>query len=90
MEPSMTRTLAALSMVVALATTGGCRGTARPQFFGPGSAPYQQHQAQQFDPYPETNIGPRVDGGRPDGYTAPVAEPYRGHPNQWTQPTYGR
>ena len=78
----MLRTWAVLS--IALIPTG------RPQFVGPGSAPYQQHQAQQFDPYPETNIGPSVEGGRPEGFTAPVAEPYRGRTNQWTQPTYGR
>jgi len=85
----MVRNLAALSIVAAIIAVGGCRGTGRPQFFGPGSAPYQQQQAQQFDPYPETNIGPRVDGGRPDGYTAPAAEPYRGQPNQWNTQPFG-
>jgi hypothetical protein len=67
----------------------GCRGTQTPQIFGPGSASYQQTQAQRFDPYPETDIGPRVEGSRPDGYTAPPAEAYRGRANQWSAPAYG-
>jgi hypothetical protein len=82
----MLRKLAVLSIVVL--TTAGCRTTGRPQFFGPGSAPYQQHQAQQFDPYPEPGVGPSVDGGRPDGYLRPAPEPLRGHPNQWTAPRF--
>lgn len=85
--PSMPRTLAALTIVVAIVSTG-CRSTGKPQFFGPGSSPYQQHQAQQFDPYPEPNVGPAVDGGRPEGYANPAPEPMRGHPNQWTAPRF--
>jgi hypothetical protein len=83
----MLRRLAAISIVVVLTATG-CRTTGKPQIFGPGSAPYQQHQAQQFDPYPEPNVGPSVVGGRPEGYTTPAPEPMRGHPNQWTAPRF--
>ena len=80
----------AVHLLVVVACTAGCRGTGTPQIFGPGSAQYQQHRAQQFDPYPETNIGPRVDGGRPDGYTAPSPEVLRGTTNKWTMPPIGR
>ena len=86
----MLRMLTALTIVTAMIVSTGCRSTGKPQFFGPGpgSAPYQQHQAQQFDPYPEPNIGPNVDGGRPQGYANPAPEPMRGHPNQWTAPRF--
>ncbi|MBL9084014.1 MAG: hypothetical protein JNK76_19510 [Planctomycetales bacterium] len=69
--------------------SAGCRGTAQPQIFGPGSAKYQQTQAQRFDPYPENDIGPRVEGARPDGYTTPPGEAYRGRSNQWSAPAFG-
>ena len=86
----MVRTLLIVIVCSALATAFGCRGTQTPQIFGPGSASYQQSQAQRFDPYPETNVGPNVAGGRPDGYSMPPAEPYRGRANQWsTAPAYG-
>jgi hypothetical protein len=83
------RNLALLFVVVM--STAGCRSTGKPQFFGPqGSAGYQQMQAQRFDPYPDTNVGPEVEGGRPDGFTAPPPESTRGRPNQWTQPLFNR
>ncbi|MGC3967691.1 MAG: membrane or secreted protein [Pirellulales bacterium] len=82
------KTLLVVVCGAAVAVTG-CRGTGMPQIFGPGSAKYQQTQAQRFDPYPENDIGPRVEGSRPDGYTAPPAEAYRGRSNQWSAPTYG-
>ena len=82
------RTLALL--FVAVMATAGCRGTGKPQFFGAqGSADYQQLQAQRFDPYPDTQVGPKVEGGRPDAYTAPPPESSRGRPNQWTFPLFG-
>ena len=76
--------------VVVVALAAGCRGTGRPQFFGPqGSADYQRAQATQFDPYPDTNVAPSVGGGRPDGYSQPTPESVRGRPNQWTFPGFG-
>jgi hypothetical protein len=82
--------LAALLLIAAVTLVVGCRGTGQPHLFGPGSAEQQQHQAQQFDPYPETNIGPSVTGARPEGYTAPAPEPTRGTSNRWTMPWFGR
>jgi hypothetical protein len=93
MEPrAMPRAFAFLLVAVAL-TSCGCRNTrefAGPQLFGAPSARVQQDRAQQFDPFPDTNVGPNVGGGRPDSYTAPAPEPARGHLNQWSPPGYGR
>lgn len=88
-EVIMVRKLVWATLVVALASALGCRGTGMPQFFGPGSAKYQQTQAQRFDPYPETDIGPPVEGSRPDSFSAPPTEAYRGRVNQWSAPAYG-
>lgn len=78
------------ALVVAALCVAGCRGTGKPQFFGPqGSADYQRLQATQFDPYPDTDVGPSVGGGRPDSYSAPTPEATRGRPNQWTFPLFG-
>lgn len=62
-----------------------------PRFLEPaGSAEYQQTRAQRFDPYPDTNVGPKMEGGRPEGFDAPPPEPARGRPNQWNSaPSYG-
>lgn len=88
----MSRRFAALLLAVACSTSGGCRSRefGTPQLFGAGSAQYQRQRAQQFDPYPDTNVGPSVAGGRPDGYTAPAPEAARGHQNQWSLPFLGR
>jgi hypothetical protein len=86
----MLRPATVLLFVVASCAAVGCRGTAQPQLFGPGSAQQQQHQAQQFDPYPETDVGPSVEGGRPEGYTTPAPEATRGTTNRWTMPWFGR
>lgn len=80
-------------LVLAALAFAGCRNNREfgsPQLFGPGSADYQQHRAQQFDPYPDTDIGPSVEGGRPDGYSAPAPEAVRGHTNRWSMPIFGR
>jgi hypothetical protein len=82
--------IATLLLIVATTSFVGCRGTWQPRLFGPGSAEQQQHTAQQFDPYPETNIGPSVSGGRPDGYSTPAPEATRGTTNRWTIPWFGR
>lgn len=80
-----------MATTLCLPSSFGCRSKefGTPQLFGPGTAQYQRDRAQQFDPYPETNIGPAMGGARPDGYSAPVPEPARGHVNQWTAPAFG-
>lgn len=43
----------------------GCRGLSGPRLGSPGTAAYQQAQAERFDPYPENEPGPPVVGARP-------------------------
>jgi len=81
-------------LVAFAASLVGCQNSpffGTPRIFEPaGSEAYQQTRAQRFDPYPDTDIGPAVDGGRPEGFTAPPPEPARGRPNQWTAaPAFG-
>lgn len=52
----------------------GCCGLAPPNLHYPGPASFQQARAQVFDPYPENEPGPRIEGGRPLEYERPVAE----------------
>jgi predicted small lipoprotein YifL len=66
-----------LAAVVLAAVVGGCAGLKGPSWFHPGSAPYQQKQAERFDPYPDNQLGPEVVGARPREYEKPVAEPQR-------------
>jgi hypothetical protein len=61
-------------VVVTLLALAGCAGTATPNWHYPGSAEYQRRQAERFDPYPENDIAPPVEGGRPQGYQTPRAE----------------
>jgi hypothetical protein len=63
------------SMVVLLGLAlAGCAGTSLPNFHYPGPADYQRRQAEKFDPYPENDIAPPVEGGRPPGYEQPRPE----------------
>ena len=65
----------------------GCRGVSPPHFFHPGTAQYQQSQAQRFDPYPENEPGPEVVGARPQEYEKPPAEVLRA---RWLPWNWGR
>jgi hypothetical protein len=56
---------------------GGCAGVKGPNWFHPGTAAYQQKQAERFDPYPDKQIAPEVVGGRPREYTNPLPETER-------------
>ena len=40
----------------------------------PGRIEQQRAREVRFDPYPDNNIGPKVDGGRPPNYTTPLPE----------------
>jgi hypothetical protein len=71
----MRRTVCVLLGLVVL---GGCAGGSRlPRLFGPGTASAQRMRAQQFDPYPQRDIAPLVDGGRPREYLQPPPEATR-------------
>lgn len=73
----------ALGAILAL-FAAGCRGVAMPNLGYPGPAAYQQSRAQRYDPYPENDAGPAIDGGRPRDYQTPVAEPSRARWNART------
>jgi hypothetical protein len=64
-----------VGLLVLVATSAGCRTTATPSFAHPGGAEAQRKQAVRYDPYPDPNIGPSVDGARPRDYQQPMAEP---------------
>lgn len=42
----------------------------------------ERMQAIRFDPYPDNDIGPKIDGGRPIGYGQQLPETVR---SRWTQ-----
>ncbi|MEQ1830693.1 MAG: hypothetical protein ABL921_32375 [Pirellula sp.] len=44
---------------------------------GQGTVETQKARAVYFDPYPMNDIGPEVVGGRPRGFTNPLAEAHR-------------
>ncbi len=52
----------------------GCPNIRRPNFAHPGTAAQQRAEAEQFDPFPDPDAGPRVEGGRPPGFTRPLTE----------------
>jgi hypothetical protein len=52
-----------------------CSPTIRkPRLESPGTAPIQRYNATQFDPYPQTDMGPEIVGGRPPDFAIPVPE----------------
>lgn len=61
----------------------GCRGTDTAPILAPGTTKVQRERAQVFDPYPQTAVGPDVDGGRPREYMQPPAEPTRARWVKW-------
>ena len=65
---------AGLLILVAL---GGCRGVASPDWTHPGTASVQQKRALRYDPYPENEPGPSMDGTRPREYANPPPETSR-------------
>jgi hypothetical protein len=52
----------------------GCHTIRMPNFAHPGTAQQQRADAERWDPYPDPDAGPAVDGGRPLGYTRPLTE----------------
>lgn len=77
-----------LLLVALVSAAAGCINIPylHPPQLESGPAALQQQRAQQFDPFPDTDIGPSVDGGRPEGYTSPMPETARGNPNnRWNQ-----
>jgi hypothetical protein len=68
-------------MLVALATGAGCNyGLPRIQNWRPLSV--QRRQIQRFDPYPDNDIAPVMEGVRPPDFQQQVMEPVR---SRWYQ-----
>lgn len=67
----MTRRYALLSLALVGAT--GCAGLQGPGYIHPGTAQYQQNQAQRFDPFPATDVGPDM-AARPLAFIRPAPE----------------
>ena len=76
----------ALLGAVAFLSALGCRGTAMPSLFHPGPEKYQQARAEYYDPYPSTEMGPKMVGARPLDYEIPrpETEQVQTPPPSWT------
>ncbi len=64
-------------LIVVAVSLSGCRGVYCPTLQGPGTAEEQREWSQRYDPYPETEVGPEVLGGRPRDFNDARAEPQR-------------
>jgi hypothetical protein len=73
-----------LLITAALLMVSGC-GYGRPLLQPPGPMYRQQQNASLHDPYPDNDLGPTVDGGRPRDFQKPLAEPVRNRrvPDSW-------
>ena len=54
----------------------GCAGP-HAKLAQPGTIQQQRLRATIHDPYPDPNLGPNFDGGRPRDYLQPLPEPVR-------------
>ncbi|MEM8944742.1 MAG: hypothetical protein AAGD11_06115 [Planctomycetota bacterium] len=63
-----------ISVVLVFSLTGCSSSVFIPRILSPGPAPFQRNNAQQFDPYPQNDLGPEIVGGRPLGYMIPPDE----------------
>src|SRR4051812_2931157 len=84
-----------IAAVLLLLVVAGCANGRTAQQPPPPNNPYmargqgavprlQRMETERFDPYPMTNVGPEVMGGRPQDFDKPRAEPTRG---RWWQPS---
>ncbi len=49
----------------------------RPDFRAPGTKDFQRSRAVIYDPFPDSNAGPSIEGGRPLGYQRPLSDTSR-------------
>lgn len=76
----MTRLWILAGICLLLSSASGCGTMSRPNWFHPGSSEAQHARAQQFDPYPEDNIGPSNVSMRPPGFESSYPETQRARP----------
>jgi len=65
-----------LALGVSCLAAGGCAGY-HPRVWQPGTIQQQRLRATIHDPYPDPDMGPKIDGGRPREYQEPLPEPVR-------------
>ncbi len=69
------RIVAVITFFVLTLPLAACSPTLRrPQLQHPGPAGFQRNNALLFDPYPSSDLGPEIDGGRPRGFQKPPQE----------------
>lgn len=67
--------MSTLSLALLVSITAGCNpSVGLPTLFNPGPAGYQRQQAVQFDPFPDQDAGPKIEGGRPLDYNRQIPE----------------
>jgi hypothetical protein len=72
----MVRQIISAVFIASLLVSTGCN-VQRPQLAHPGPMVHQQHYATLHDPYPDTEAGPEVVGGRPLSYMKQLPEAVR-------------
>jgi hypothetical protein len=65
-----------LALLTAMLAAGGCMGQ-HFRLWHPGTIQQQRLRATIHDPYPDPDLGPKIDGGRPREYQDPLPEPVR-------------
>lgn len=86
-----------LCLAFASLAGSGCRTQLDPYSWYNAPPGHQERQIQRFDPYPDTDIGPEMEGVRPRDFRSPVTEPARARwlrggasfPRRAVQPAYG-
>jgi hypothetical protein len=73
-EHTMAVRLSLLAASVVAMTAFGCQ---HPSISQPGTIQQQRLRATIHDPYPDPDLGPEFDGGRPREYLDPLPEPVR-------------
>lgn len=71
-----------------LPTCLGCANLVRPNWFNPGTIEQQRLRALHSDPYPDTDAGPEVVGGRPREFSQSLPEAVKNQPYSFLDP-YG-
>jgi hypothetical protein len=64
-----------LLMLCSMLAASGCMD--HPYLRRPGTIEQQRLRATIHDPYPDPDLGPKIDGGRPREYAQPLPEPVR-------------
>jgi len=71
-----------LGVLLEVGGSQGCARWAGPNWRHPGTAQAQQLRALQFDPYPEEDLGPSLEGARPMEFLHPPPDIQRARPHE--------